>query len=305
MPPRQLAAKVRLPYKAPPLAFRGAMALLARFAPSLAARVGVRLFATPPHFSVNPRLAALVSDAERTRIFARGLPAVLHHIPGAGPRVLLMHGWGGHTVQMAGFIPALRAAGADIVAIDAPGHGHARGRMSTMFHFADAAAMAVKQFGPFDAAIAHSLGCTALCWAMGSGLQIPRVALMAPMPAPIMTLPRFCRFIGAPPRLSRRMIGLLEARYQVRATDASLYALLPAIASQFLLVHDADDTQVGRHEVLRLQEIAPNRMQTYATKGLGHARILNDPSVISAAVDFSIRGTFVAPPPLLRSATAT
>lgn len=298
MPPRQLGAKVRLPYKAPPRAFRGAMALAARFAPSLAARIGVRLFSIPPSFSVDPRLAALVADAESIRISVRGLPAVLHHIPGAGPRVLLMHGWGGHTVQMAGFIPELRAAGADIVAVDAPGHGHARGRMSTMFHFADAAQMAVKQFGPFDAAIAHSLGSTALCWAMGLGLKIPRVALMAPMPAPIATLPRFCRFIGAPPRLSRRMIGLLEARYHVRATDASLYALLPGIESQFLLVHDADDTQVGVHEIMRLQKIAAARMQTYATKGLGHARILNDPAVISAAVEFSIRGTFVAPPAL-------
>jgi len=281
------------------------MALAARFLPSLAARIGVRLFSMPPHFSVNPRLAALLADADRTQISVRGLPAVIHHIPGTGRRVLLLHGWGGHSVQMAGFIPALRAAKADIVAIDAPGHGRARGRMSTLFHFADAAAMAVKQFGPCDAAIAHSLGSTALCWAMGLGLQIPRVVLMAPMPAPIATLPRFCRFIGAPPGLSRRMVGLLEARYRVRATDASLYALLPGIESQFLLVHDTDDTQVGLHEVMRLQEIASRRMQTYTTKGLGHARILNDPAVIAAAVEFSIRGTFVAPPALLLAAATT
>jgi hypothetical protein len=39
-------------------------------------------------------------------------------------------------------------------------------------------------------------------------------------------------------------------------------------------------------------------MQSYATRGLGHARILNDPAVIAAAVAFSLSGTFVAPEPL-------
>jgi len=294
MPPRQLGAKVRLPYKAPPRALRGAMALTARLAPGLAARIGVRLFSMPPHFSVKPELAALLNEATRSQLTVRGLPAVVHHFPGTGPRVLLLHGWGGHSVQMAGFIPALRQAGAEIVAIDAPGHGAARGRLSTMFHFADAVALAAEQFGRVDAAIAHSLGSTALAWAMRSGLTVPRVVLMAPMPAPIATLPRFCRFIGAPPRLSRRMISVLEARYQVQANEASLYAMLPRLASQFLLVHDSDDTQVGPHEVDRLQRLVPERMLSYATRGLGHARILNDPAVIKAAVAFALSGTYMA-----------
>src|SRR5262249_24545271 len=59
---------------------------------------------------------------------------------GDGPRVYLLHGWGGRATQFAAFVEPLVRAGFMPVAFDAPGHGASGGRTASLLHFARALA---------------------------------------------------------------------------------------------------------------------------------------------------------------------
>src|ERR1051325_5613961 len=93
-------------------------AVVGRLGPALAGRLAAKLFARPRR---HPR-----PDRER-ELIARGtrvpLPDGLHATAwGAGPTVLLVHGWEGRGAQLGAFVDPLVAAGVSGVAVDAPGH---------------------------------------------------------------------------------------------------------------------------------------------------------------------------------------
>ena len=51
---------------------------------------------------------------------------------GAGPSVLLVHGWEGRGAQLGALVDPLVAAGYRVVALDGPAHGDSPGRLSTL-----------------------------------------------------------------------------------------------------------------------------------------------------------------------------
>ena len=54
---------------------------------------------------------------------------------GAGPTVLLAHGWNSRGSHWISFIEALNAAGFRAVAVDAPAHGDSPGTQTNAFHY--------------------------------------------------------------------------------------------------------------------------------------------------------------------------
>src|ERR1051325_3847876 len=77
---------------------------------------------------------------------------------GAGPTVLLAHGWGGHAAQFDAWIEPLVAAGYRAVLFDAPAHGRSGGRMTNIMEMAGAIQHVAGLYGPAHAIIAHSFG---------------------------------------------------------------------------------------------------------------------------------------------------
>src|SRR5512140_1656761 len=135
----------------------GAIRLLARLSPALAARAGARLFLRVPRVP-RPRgeAAAFLASGESSPVphAGRRLAAWTW---GRGPAVVLVHGWGGRVAQMRAFVPSLVAAGHRVVVFDGPAHGASGGRSTSIPAFADAIAAVVRATGA-RAVIAHSMG---------------------------------------------------------------------------------------------------------------------------------------------------
>ena len=140
--------------------------LLSRMAPRLAAKLAERIFVTPIPTRQPPREIAWAERAERITI-----PSPLGPIPvwmwGDGPEtVLLVHGWSGRGLQLGAFVEPLVSSGCRVVTYDAPGHGEARGRTSSMPAFAATLGAVARRFGSVSAVVAHSLGATAAIYAL-------------------------------------------------------------------------------------------------------------------------------------------
>src|SRR5215208_5699212 len=124
-------------------------AVVGRLSPALAGWFAAKLFAWPRR---HPR------PARERELIARGarlnLPGGLYATAwGAGPTVLLVHGWEGRGAQLGAFVDPLVAAGYRVVALDGPAHGDSPGRTTTGPEFARALIATRDVVGPLAAVV--------------------------------------------------------------------------------------------------------------------------------------------------------
>lgn len=204
---------------------------------------------------------------------------------GKGPAVLLVHGWGGHAGRLTPFVRTLTQAGFSVVAFDAPGHGIARGRVSSLPEFVAAIREMESAHGPFTAVVGHSLGAAAAALAVRHGVAARRLVLLAPPSDLERYTGRFARIMRIPPIVRDSMKERLEKRFQVRWGELKVAGRPAAADVSLLIFHDRRDVRVPMSEGLEIVDTWPNA-RLVRTRGLGHHRILRDERVISRAVAF-------------------
>ncbi len=271
-------------------ALRGQMWVLSHSAPDRAAVRLAHLFTTPPRPKVRAWERAAMSQARyaRQRFGALGFLSVYRWVPedmGPHPKVLLMHGFGGRVSQMSGLAESLVAAGYEVVGFDAPGHGKSPVRNIALPDFVDALEMFAAQEGAFEAVIGHSMGGAAVATALRLGMEAKRAILIAPPVYPGTYLAQAGRMLGATDKVTGRAQALIETRYG-RAFDEFRTPLNASVLEQdALILHDRDDKQVPLSEGQQVVE-AWKGAQIEITEGLGHTRILRDPSTVAVVQTF-------------------
>jgi pimeloyl-ACP methyl ester carboxylesterase len=275
--------------------FSGLQAL----SPSLAAELAAVAMSRTTRRRPPPFEAEVQARGERLRIDGPdGELAALRW--GNGPLAVLVHGWNGRGTQLGAFVHPLVAAGYQVVAFDAPGHGGSAGRSSSMVRFADAFDAVVNAtkpfFQPLSAVVAHSMGGAAVTYALSrsrgrdeqgleSGFGHPRLAFIAP---PI-DVRDFVLTASDELGLSARTRGALETalerRVGQRIEDLHAVRLAKTMTSPLLVVHDAKDRAVPIECGKQLAKAWPGA-RLHTTNGLGHSRILRDPATITTVVDF-------------------
>ena len=200
------------------------------------------------------------------------------------PRILLVHGWAGHGLQMQAIGDSLAEAGFDPVLLDFPGHGRAAGWRSTLPQFTRAVFAAAARLGPLDGVVAHSLGAVAALHTAARGLPVRRLVLLAPSAAPALFLRWFAGSFGLPENASQRMGQQIERVEGVPMAEFEPAWLGPRVAQPTLVVHDEADRVApiaAGQKVVR----ALRNARLHTTQGLSHTRVLGDADVARAVVD--------------------
>lgn len=216
--------------------------------------------------------------------------------------VLVIHGWRSRTEHMRALIDGFRNAGVRVIAIDLPGHGASAGRRLNMANAVAAAQAADQWFGPFRALVGHSFGgAVAMNAAVGSVTHVEKVRagrlvlIAAPSSMPMM-FSDFGRFLNLGPRTQTAIADLV---HRVAGQPLESYTGQIQLAEnpiETLVLHAADD-----------KEVSPKHAEGYAragdhvrlawVNGLGHRRVLGDPSVVVQAVDFGLAEAMAVPAP--------
>ncbi|GAA3198326.1 alpha/beta fold hydrolase [Dactylosporangium siamense] len=280
-----------------PRPLRMAFGLLERTAPAVGARWAERIWFRLPRRTVRAAhaagqvRAATAGDPGRPFTVRVGATDVVGASWGEGPAVYLLHGWAGHRGQLEPFVPGLVGRGFRVVAFDAPSHGGsgpgAFGPRSTSIpEFAAALEAVVAEHGPAEAIVAHSLGSVAAAVALCDGLRAGRVVMIAPMASPASYARYFARVLGFGPRTLQRLTRRVERRVGAPMRHFDVPEIGRAVQMPpTLIVHDRADRSIPVADGIAIAEAWPSA-RLRVTSGLGHRRLLREPEVVGAVVDF-------------------
>lgn len=272
---------------------RTANRLFGDLAPKLAAQLARRILMTP-HVP-NPREWELATLAQAEPItFRFGLAGL--RWGSEGPIVLLVHGWQGRPTQFARLVAPLRAAGRQVIAIEAPAHGRSPGHESHVFAFTEALLEVGAELRGVEAVVGHSMGGSAALLALAQGLRAERAVVLGAPASLTRVLDRFAHMLALPPEARVEFLRLVDEHVGVPAATLDVEKLGAHLTLPGLIVHDRDDQSVPFGEAEALVR-GWRGAQLVATQGLGHRKVLGDAGIVARVAEF-----LVGAPALLRAA---
>lgn len=265
---------------------RWSLPRLEMIAPHYAHKWFIRLFFSPPRYTIPPAERAVLQQAQRTKLYIAAIPTEVYTW-GTGPVVLLVHGWAGRASQFRSFIPYLTDRGYQVVAFDAPAHGNSKGRRTNIFQFRDAIMQLEKITGGFHAVIAHSIGGAAAIFALSEGIKTQTVITIATPSVGDEIIHEFARRIKGSVRAEEKLRAHILKTFQrpFHELMASHFAQQLDQNINWLIIHDEHDKEASIQNAHKLAEVYP-RATVKITATLGHTRILRDEEVIATCLNF-------------------
>lgn len=260
---------------------------LQSLSPRLATKFATKLFTSPFKHKMPKREQHMDLESKQTRkiIPSIGKEIVVYEYGDSTKKVLLVHGWSGRGTQLVKIADTLLKEGYSTVSFDAPAHGKAEGKTSNMSEFIDAVMLLKEEYGPFEAAVGHSLGGMTLLNAVKNGLDIRRLVTIGSGDMVSDIALDFVRMLGLKDEISHSMKTSFDKRmgYDINSLSASIAA--PEANIPVLVIHDEEDKDVPLSAAKNILKNLPQG-ELVVTRGLGHRKILGDHNVIQKIITF-------------------
>ncbi len=261
---------------------------LQSISPNLLTKFAARLFTTPIRHRIPKREIEMDAKSVQTKIFVPAInkEIVVYNFGESDRKVLLVHGWSGRGTQLVKIAERLTEEGFSTVSFDAPAHGKSPGSTTLMPEFIASVLEIEKQFGPFEAAVGHSLGGMSLLNAVKRGLRIDRLTVIGSGDKVSDILLDFVNRMQLKTKLVDRLRAHFEAGFQGETMESySAYIAAKEVKIPVFVIHDNDDDEVPVKCAIHIHEHLENA-ELLLTRGLGHRKILGDPEVIERTIDF-------------------
>jgi len=249
-----------------------------------------RLFTTPIKHKIPNRELQMDQKSFQTKIIVAEInkEIVVYQLGNSDKKILLVHGWSGRGTQLVKFADSLVANGYSIVSFDAPSHGKSPGNSAIMTDFIASIMEVDRKFGPFDAAVGHSLGGMSLLNAVKSGLKINRLVTIGSGDKVNDILIEFVAKLELKPEFSSHLQKHFEKKYNTEMESYSAYLAAQSISIPVLVIHDENDDEVPVTASKNIHVNLKNG-ELLITKNLGHRKILGNQEVIDKTINFTIK----------------
>ena len=249
-----------------------------------------RLFTTPIKHKIPKRELPMDLKSIQTNIIVPEInkEIVVYQLGTSEKKLLLVHGWSGRGTQLVKFADAFAAKGYSTVSFDAPAHGKSPGNTTIMTDFITSITEVDKQFGPFDAALGHSLGGMSLLNAVKSGLKINRLVTIGSGDKVIDIVIDFVAKLNLKPEFSTHLQRHFEKKYHTEMDSYSAHFAAQSITIPVLVIHDENDDDVSVSASKNIYKNLKNS-ELLITNNLGHRKILVNQEVINKTIDFIIK----------------
>jgi len=262
--------------------------ILSFFSARHAAETAFQLFCTPPTRD-KKRLPELFKRAESLQFrFHQYDVKGYRWNKGGSKRVLILHGFESTAINFAAYVEPLVKKGYEVLAFDAPAHGHSSGKRITALVYRDLVKYINAHYGPVRSYMGHSFGGFALSLALA---ELPhddgyRAVFLAPSTETSTAINQFFRYI----KLNNRVRSEFDKHVErIGGHPVSWFSMLRTtkeIKAKILWIHDKGDQVTPLGDALKVKEENHSHVEFVITEGLGHSRIYREPEVIRQVVDF-------------------
>lgn len=255
--------------------------------PKLATLFVAKLFSTPTKHKIPKRELEMDRKSHQNliEIPAINKKVVIYQYGESDKKILLSHGWSGRGTHLFKIADELLKVGYSTISFDAPAHGKSPGRTTIMSEFVETILEIEKQFGPFEAAVGHSLGGMSLLNAVKKGLSINCLAIIGSGDIVQDILNGFVSKLELKPSTSEQLRLHFEKKYGEEMDNYSAYKSAMEVAIPVLVIHDKNDTEVPVEAGIHIHKHLKNG-ELFLTEGLGHRKILGNSVVIEKVVQF-------------------
>jgi pimeloyl-ACP methyl ester carboxylesterase len=253
-------------------------------APGVAGRLAFELWRRPLVRGRVRTAERAIHDAARVEV----VDGIVTYAWGDGRRpVLLVHGWRSRASRYAAFVARLLELGYSPISYDAPGHGDTDGPAGTILDHQRIIRRLAEQHGTFEGVMAHSLGALFALYAVREGVAAGRVVTISGVGEFEYLVDAFCKELRLRPKVNRALRRAIErGLFEGDGDIWTRFSAAHPAECELLVVHNDLDGVVDPAQALRLVTAYGERARLLQTTGLGHGRILSDPTVIEQATAF-------------------
>lgn len=247
-------------------------------------RLCITLASLPPRLPLKPDDQRVLDAAERFE-FGTGLRRVAWRW-GAGPAVVLAHGWGGRAGQMVKLADAIARAGFEAIVFDGQGHGESEGRRIGFRRLIDDLnALDDHLGGDIAAWVCHSAA--GLCLAAAQirfGLNPRRLIFLATPRGPYIPINELKRLLRPRDAVLERCREFYAGEFGMRWEEMDRCAAFVHHGdAELLLIQDRHDPRVESGDAERIAKTWGNARVLH-TEGLGHLKPLWSGEVMKAVI---------------------
>jgi pimeloyl-ACP methyl ester carboxylesterase len=201
-------------------------------------------------------------------------------------RMLLCHGWEGYALNFAALITQACDAGWEVIAFDHLAHGNSGGKHSGTPIALSTLLAVTEHIGKVDVIIGHSLGASAVAWAMAHKKTSAKCAvLLAPFYDTLHLTRMWAKAHFLNEDIRAGMQTALEKSTPLRFESFMPSDLAPLIKTPLLIIHDPKDP-VTAYKHSHALAILNKKIKLESAKGTGHVRLLADSDYILQALRF-------------------
>jgi pimeloyl-ACP methyl ester carboxylesterase len=260
---------------------------LQAFSKKLATLYAAKLFTTPIRHKMPKRELAMDENSQQFSLFIPKInkEIVVYEYGASDKKVLLVHGWSGRGTQLVKIADELIKKGFMIISFDAPAHGKSKGSFTIMIEFIASILELEKKYGPFEYAIGHSLGGMSILNALKQNFTVKKAVTIGSGDVIQDIIDDFVKILKLKPEYCLRLKDYFETKFVGKMDDYSAYKAAQMIQIPVLVIHDQNDEDVSVNSAYHIDKHLAHS-QLLITEGLGHRKIVGDPTVIEAILKF-------------------
>jgi pimeloyl-ACP methyl ester carboxylesterase len=175
-----------------------------------------------------------------------------------------------------------------VIGFDAPGHGLSEGKHINIVIYKHAIEHIIKELGPIDHFIGHSLGAITLAM-IAENIENPskhKFVLIAPATKTTTTFERYFNMMHLSPAIRTAFNELVEKGTGMPITYFEADRAIEHFTGDLLWVHDREDLVCPFKDLVEFQKKAPENIKFLITNGLGHNKVYKTPEIIDKIMDF-------------------
>ncbi|MBX2924294.1 MAG: alpha/beta hydrolase [Chitinophagaceae bacterium] len=257
-------------------------------APRKAAQKAFALFCTPRKKKQSTG-SSIIKKAEQLTITVNDYRLHGYRWNAQGKKkILIAHGFESAATNFDIYADRLVQKEYEVVAFDAQAHGKSEGKTITLPEYVQTLSAICRQFGPFDAFMAHSFGGLALAHLLE---QLPhssnnKVVLIAPATETVSAIDHFAHLLRLNKKIKTLLGQITEQKGGINPQYYSIRRAMNNIKAKVLWLHDEEDDITPFADAQKVQNDQHNHLQFVVTRGLGHRKIYRDRAVMDHILDF-------------------